>query len=67
MSLLMLRESSQNPRFSDDFSGTRSSLIRLNFLSIKNEIWRQSLRYQGLVRKRLQILLLTQSEYKRIN
>ena len=34
---------SENHRFSDDFRGSRSQLIRLNSLNIRSQFWRQSL------------------------
>ena len=36
-------KSLEHRRFSDDFRGNRSSLIRLNLFNIRSEIWRRSL------------------------
>ena len=41
--LLFPLKSSENPRFSDDFKGNRSWLIRLNSLTIRGKIWWWSL------------------------
>ena len=41
--LLFHLKSSKSHKFSDDFRVNRNSLILLNLLNIKNEIWRRKL------------------------